>query len=231
MALAPSIVTGYALGVLSVAILITKAYFINIKPSHQTTKHLLSTKLLEFSPLALSFCWVAYHVTCQLTLATSLDPPCDELDQMMNPDIGGIGARVGIYAPQITTMISMGVGHWHNTENGVKETCIVNLIVLASLMLNTLKGFYKSLHVTEILVACYSIDGVHAAITMAFAEKRTLASRWLISISVLTQLSAKITVAVAVGHLPSVERRLDCSIRTPFYGTMFYANSWNPATL
>jgi hypothetical protein len=128
MALAPNVVTGYALGVLSIAILMTKGSFIYIQPSHRTTTHSLLTKFLEFSPLVLSFCWAAYHVTCELMLATSLDPTCDELDQMMNPDIGGIGARVGIYAPQITTMISMGVGHWHNKENGVKETCIVNLV-------------------------------------------------------------------------------------------------------
>jgi hypothetical protein len=122
----------HLLGAISIGILVAKyaveGYFNYVKPSERSTKYFRLMKIMDFVPPLLSCSWAAYHVNFALTSTMSIDHTCEEMGEMMNSDIGGVGARFGIYAPQITTLISMGLGHWHNKENGVKEACIVNII-------------------------------------------------------------------------------------------------------
>jgi hypothetical protein len=51
---------------------------------------------------------------------------------------------------------------------------------LACLACNTAKLYPEKLKFQETLVACICMDAVSASISMAFADKEVLASRWLI---------------------------------------------------
>jgi len=56
----------------------------------------------------------------------SLDGPNGSVE-LLNPDIGGIGVRLGLYVPLFVSCVSLFAGHWHAEPSGVKELCLAQL--------------------------------------------------------------------------------------------------------
>lgn len=69
------------------------------------------------------FCTVV-HICAVVQLGTTYHGP--QLN--MNPDIAGVGVRVGLYIPQGMAALTLILGHWHAEPCGIKELCIVQLV-------------------------------------------------------------------------------------------------------
>jgi hypothetical protein len=57
----------------------------------------------------------------------SLQAECG-LRTTINPDIGGVGVRAGLYLPGLLTFLSLCIGCWYNEEIGTKEIGSAQLV-------------------------------------------------------------------------------------------------------
>ena len=99
-----------------------------------------------------------------------------------------------------------------------------HFIDLACLAVNTIKSYRDKLTFQEIIIACMCMDAVSASISMSFADKEVLASRWLVRWSGFIQLFAFIVEGLALGTLPSSKITDDhdrkCNVVLPWVGSL-----------
>lgn len=75
---------------------------------------------------AFSFLWMIALLLLREGGSISASSACG-LEEM-NPDIAGIGIRIALYVPQILTIFTLVLGHYHTESVGLKGLCNLQLL-------------------------------------------------------------------------------------------------------
>ncbi|KAM3416267.1 hypothetical protein BST61_g7873 [Cercospora zeina] len=131
----------------------------------------------------------------------------------VNPDIGGLGIRLGFYIPLGLALLTLLAGLHHKQDSAAKEIGSALLITLFYLNFNAVKAAapgYRLLTFPEVVLVCASLDIVAATLHMTHSAKDTLAARKFIFASALNQFVAYANIIAMLARIRHNYRGLQC---------------------